>query len=87
VSGEKIWLVSPVFFDVESYTRLRENATAALAGPEIMSAEDVAFTLLVGRDAMPERLAILAEDVAGLNEQLAAFAAAMISCCVASDRA
>ncbi|MBC4017185.1 non-ribosomal peptide synthetase [Siccirubricoccus deserti] len=49
---------------------------SALSGGEVPPAEDVAFTLLVGRDAMPERLAILAEDVAGLTEQLAAFAAA-----------
>ena len=48
---------------------------AALGGAEVPSAEDVAFTLLVGRDAMPERLAILAGDVADLTEQLAAFAA------------
>ena len=49
---------------------------AALGGPEVPPAEDVAFTLLVGRDAMPERLAIFAEDITGLAEQLNAFAAA-----------
>jgi hypothetical protein len=30
VAAERIWLVSPVFMDVESYTRLREEARAAL---------------------------------------------------------
>ena len=29
--SETIWLVSPVYFDVESYSRLRDNARAALA--------------------------------------------------------
>jgi polyisoprenyl-phosphate glycosyltransferase len=31
VRSETIWLVSPVYFDVEPYTRLRDNARAALS--------------------------------------------------------
>jgi hypothetical protein len=32
---ERLWLVSPVYFDVEPYTLLRENVRAALAGSEL----------------------------------------------------
>lgn len=48
---------------------------ARLAAPDPPSLADLAFTLLVGRDAMAERAAFLAEDPADLAAQLTAFAA------------
>jgi len=44
--SETVWLVSPVYFDVESYTRLRDNARAALAAvgvePKFVAVDDTA---------------------------------------------
>jgi hypothetical protein len=62
---EKIWLVSPVYFDVESYTRLRDNARAALTGERDIDLRLVAIDDTAGADpairgleALPDQLVI-----------------------------
>jgi hypothetical protein len=62
---EKIWLVSPVYFDVESYTRLRDNARAALAGEgdidlRLVAIDDTAGAdpAIRGLEALPDQLVI-----------------------------
>ncbi len=47
---ETVWLVSPVYFDVESYTRLRDNARAALAGEPGLDLRLVAIDDTAGAD-------------------------------------
>ena len=78
-------LLSPLaaehLFPVSAMTaRALVVAAAALAdrlqASDAPAAEDVAFTLMVGRDAMRERLAIVAPDVPTLAAALSAFAAA-----------
>jgi polyisoprenyl-phosphate glycosyltransferase len=49
--SERLWLVSPVFFDVESYSKLRENARAALAGSPELEIRFVAIDDSAGADA------------------------------------
>jgi hypothetical protein len=63
--SEKIWLVSPVFFDVESYMRLRENARAALAAEAGLEVRMVAVDDTAGADpairaleALPDQMVI-----------------------------
>jgi polyisoprenyl-phosphate glycosyltransferase len=65
LSTETVWLVSPVFFDVESYTRLRERAGAALAGHATGDVRFVAIDDTAGADpairgleSMPDQLVI-----------------------------
>lgn len=55
--SERLWLVSPVYFDVESYSRLRENALAALASAPELDVRFVAIDDSAGADA----------DIRGLN--------------------
>jgi hypothetical protein len=54
---ERVWLVSPVFFDVESYGRLRENVLAALAGPQDLEVHFVAVDDSAGADPDMSKLA------------------------------
>jgi polyisoprenyl-phosphate glycosyltransferase len=63
--GDRVWLVSPVYFDVESYTRLRENARAALPDSTGLSLHFVAIDDTAGADpairaleALPDQLVI-----------------------------
>jgi hypothetical protein len=63
--AETVWLVSPVYFDVESYTRLRENARAALAGQPELDLRMVAIDDTAGADrdirgleSLPDQLVI-----------------------------
>jgi hypothetical protein len=48
--SERLWLVSPVYFDVESYLRLRENARAALASAPALDIRFVAIDDSAGAD-------------------------------------
>lgn len=48
--SETVWLVSPVYFDVESYTRLRDNARAALAESSGLHLRLVAIDDTAGAD-------------------------------------
>ncbi|MGE0725608.1 MAG: beta-ketoacyl synthase N-terminal-like domain-containing protein, partial [Alphaproteobacteria bacterium] len=61
--------------DRDRLVRTASSLAAALDGAG-HSAADVALTLLVGRDAMSERLAILASDLPELVSRLRAFVAA-----------
>jgi hypothetical protein len=63
--SDRVWLVSPVFFDVESYTRLRQNARAALAGQAALDVRMVAIDDTAGADSeirglesLPDQLVI-----------------------------
>jgi polyisoprenyl-phosphate glycosyltransferase len=60
--GDPIWLVSPVYFDVESYSRLRENVRVALAdaGLEIRF---VAIDDTAGADPDMRRLESLPDQI------------------------
>ncbi len=69
----------PVVLSAKNEERLKEQAAQlaeALAREEYMSAEleDVAYTLQVGREAMSERLGIIAGSVGDLADKLRAFA-------------
>lgn len=48
--SETVWLVSPVYFDVESYTRLRDNASAALPESSGLNLRFVAIDDTAGAD-------------------------------------
>jgi hypothetical protein len=61
--SERVWLVSPVYFDVESYTRLRANAAAALAGPRPLDVRFVAVDDTAGADPAIRSLESLADQV------------------------
>jgi acyl transferase domain-containing protein/NAD(P)-dependent dehydrogenase (short-subunit alcohol dehydrogenase family) len=50
---------------------LAQHYTGAAATPNAM--RNIAYTLQVGRSALPERLALLANDIAGLLEKLRSF--------------
>jgi hypothetical protein len=56
LSTERLWLVSPVYFDCESYLRLRENARAALAGLPGLDVRFVAVDDSAGADPDIRRL-------------------------------
>jgi polyisoprenyl-phosphate glycosyltransferase len=65
VPAETVWLVSPVFFDVESYTRLRERASEELAKHSTPDVRFVAVDDTAGADpairqleALPDQLVI-----------------------------
>jgi amino acid adenylation domain-containing protein len=60
----------------ELLVRYAAEMAGALTASEETLVDDVAATLLVGRDAMPERLVILESRLAQVAEQLASFAAA-----------
>lgn len=71
--------VVPVVLSAKNEERLREQAAQlaeVLATEEYMSAElaDVAYTLQVGREAMTERLGIIAGSVMELADKLRGFA-------------
>src|SRR5450755_4714775 len=48
--SDTVWLVSPVYFDVESYTRLRDNARAALTESSGLDLRFVAIDDTAGAD-------------------------------------
>ena len=63
--SETVWLVSPVYFDVESYTRLRDECRAALAAIPGLAVRFVAVDDSAGADpemrhleALPDQLVI-----------------------------
>ena len=49
--ADTLWLVSPIYYDVESYRRLRDDARAALAGTPDVTLRFVAVddTAEIGR--------------------------------------
>jgi hypothetical protein len=66
LQSERIWLVSPVFFDVESYTKLRENVLAVLRDQRTRGALDVRFVAVddsAGADPQMRALEALPDQV------------------------
>lgn len=57
--GETLWLVSPVYFDVPSYLRLREGARQALAGAPDLDLRFVAVDDSAGADPQIRQLEAL----------------------------
>jgi hypothetical protein len=60
---QTLWLVSPVFYDVESYGRLRENARAALLALPDLDVRFVAIDDTAGADPDVRRLEELPDQV------------------------
>lgn len=63
MSSETIWLVSPVFFDVESYTTLRQRAREQLAPESALDVRFVAIDDTAGADPAMRQLETLPDQV------------------------